>query len=225
MIIAHDPGHGYQPRPGGCSHNGINERDLVLLIATDIAAGIPWANHCLLRRCADGPSYTDRAQTALKLGARLVLCHHINSVERQKVVDGKPMVTTDASGVERPEMEPDPTAHGLITFFDAGDVVGEAVARAIAAGAPPKLHRDFEKACFPASPNDWTVNAHWVLEHYRCLGLPAVLIEWGFATNQSDAAVLLNPLLRPQLVTAAAAGIARAIEVTHVTGEDLTCHG
>lgn len=196
-MICHDPGHGHNGDPG-TSHGEIVERELVLSIATDIAAGIPWCDHRLLRHAADGPSYADRARAAVMCGAKLVLCHHVNAYS-------------------------DSTAHGLITFYDPSDPVGRAVAETISRSAPAKLLRPLT-GIFPALTTDWTRDARSVLEHYRELGLPAVLIEWGFATNSGDAASLLDPNIRPQIVCAAANGIARAMELCHIPHDRLFCH-
>jgi N-acetylmuramoyl-L-alanine amidase len=186
-LIAHDPGHGYGD-DRGASGNGITESDLVLRIADDIMNGIPWCQHQMLRRTLIGPSYTDRALAAAQMRPSVVLCHHINA-------------------------DPDPNCRGTITFYDAGDDLGKATAEAISQAAPGALLRHVN-GVFACSPNDWTSRAHWVIDHYRKQGLSCCLIEWGFCTSPHDAAILLNPLCRPGIVTAAAAGIARAMELT-----------
>lgn len=192
--IAHDPGHGYGD-DRGCSENGVVESDVVLSVTTDIVNGIPWAQHQMLRRTLVGPSYIDRAQAALRLRPAVVLCHHINASQ-------------------------DPADRGTITFYDQGDAMGQAVAEAITRAAPGALHRAIN-GIFPAKPPpDWTGRAHWVIDHYRSLGLACCLIEWGFATNTHDAAILLNPLCRAGIVAAAAAGIACAMDLSST---DNTC--
>jgi N-acetylmuramoyl-L-alanine amidase len=163
----------------------------VLELAQALADGIdiPGVSHRLLRTANDGawcPGYVERAEAALKAEAQLVLCHHVNSY-------------ADAS------------AHGLITFYDAGDELGALVAGEIARSAPKPLRRARD-AVFVASPADWTAASHWVIDHYRSLGISAVLIEWGFSSNPGDAAALLAPATRPDMVTCAAAGVARAFE-------------
>ena len=189
MIVAHDPGHGQPPAVIGCNSNGIVERDFVLKLAEDIAAGIDWPglSQRLLRTSNDGPGCPDYHVRATKaLGSDLVICHHVNASS-----DG---------------------AHGLITFYDDGDELGKAVAIEVARSAPPNLRRSIN-GVFAAKPTDWTKAAHWVLEHYRCLGIPACLIEWGFSTNADDARFLLDPAARPALIATVAAGLARAMAV------------
>jgi N-acetylmuramoyl-L-alanine amidase len=186
-MIVHDPGHGFDG-DNGCSENGINEAAVVLSIARDVVAGIAWAHHRMLREAAVGPGYTDRAQAALLLQPAIVLCHHINA-------------------------STDPADRGTITFYDEGDEIGQSVAAAITRSVPGALLRTVN-GIFPAKSTDWTNRAHWVIQHYRAVGLPVCLIEWGFATSVRDAAFLLNPLCRPGIVAAAAAGIARAMEIT-----------
>lgn len=117
MIVAHDPGHGWEPAIIGSHANGIIERDYVLELALDVARGIDWPHvtHRLLRTSNDkGPgclNYHPRATSAL--GSDLVICHHVN-----------------AAG---------PDAHGMLTFWDPGDKLGEEVAKAIARAAPARL--------------------------------------------------------------------------------------
>jgi len=207
MLVAHDPGHGAPPAIEGCKYNGIIERDLTLSLSLDIAAGIPWVGHILLRQGAKGDPYIERAQRALKARAGIVLCHHINAY-------GKANDVANPDGTVSHTWEVDPTTHGLITFYDPGDTLGQAVAEIISTSAPLKLRRE-KRGIFPARPDDWTRPAHWVLEHYRELGLPAVLIEWGHATSPEDAKFLLDPNCRPCIVATAAAGIACAMEKHH----------
>lgn len=192
MLVAHDPGHGRPPAVIGSNDNGICERDYVLALARDVAGGIPWAQHLLLRTDDTGPAWSERARLAAEAGARLVLCHHVNADLRK--LDS-----------------------GLLTFFDPTDAIGREVAIAIQRAAPATLAG--KQRPIPATPwapgLEWTDAAHWVLSWHRKRGLAAVVIEWGYATSTRDAATLLANASRPALVAAAGVGIARAIELTH----------
>lgn len=188
MLVAHDPGHGAPLRITGTTAGGIAERDLVLELARDVAAGILWAQHLLLRDEPEGPSYDERANAAAAAGARLVLCHHVNAYSSDK-------------------------ARGLMVFVDEHDGLAEEVGLAITRATPAELVR--EDALAFALQGDWTRDAHAVIEHYHRRGLPCVFIEWGFATSPHDVDVLTRARSRPAIVACAAAGIARAIELTH----------
>lgn len=191
MIIAHDPGHGGEYRTIGAAHNGIVERELVLDIARDVALGIPWVQHVLLRTTLDGPKYAERPPAAVRAKANFVICHHVNAYK-------------------------DGSAHGLCTFFDEGDVLGKEVAEAIVRASPAALLRHPVESCFVTKPApDWTADAHAVIGWYRSVGLSAMLIEWGYCTAAGDAEALRSPSVRPAMVAACAAGIARALELTH----------
>jgi N-acetylmuramoyl-L-alanine amidase len=191
VIIAHDPGHGAPPAIQGVCANGIVERDAVLHIATDVAAGIPYVDHRLLRTGPVGVLDADRAKAAKALGAGLVVCHHINE-------------------------DADKTSHGLITFYAPGDAIGEEVANVMADNSPARMVRTAGFRTYGASMSDWTSRALWVIGHYRAVGIPCVLIEWGFASNPIDAAFLLNPGNRPAMIACVAAGIARFMERMNV---------
>ncbi len=193
-LIGHDPGHGriLDPKHGpdpGTVHGALTERDWVLQLALDLAAATPWAAHMLLRKGESGLAYSHRAEEADRAGCDLVICHHVNSHR-------------------------DPDLDGLMAFHLQGDHLGREVGDAVMRAAPFDLLRHKAKST-PARPDDWTQDAHAVMDHYRDRGLPVVLIEWGFASAPRDYAVLQSPASRPALCAAGAVGIARAMELTH----------
>jgi N-acetylmuramoyl-L-alanine amidase len=200
ILVAHDPGHGRMRRIDGklvldngtparidVDGDGDIDRDdseaaLVLGISRSIIDGLPAYSHVLLRDGPVGPSYQQRAAKAKERGADLALLHHINAYEKSEA------------------------AHGLKAFYLPDDTLGYETASAIARAAPHPL---FRGAATPATSRDWA-RVVWVLSHYASVGMPCVLIEWGFATNARDREVLVDPLWRPALVACAAAGIAHA---------------
>jgi N-acetylmuramoyl-L-alanine amidase len=184
MKIGHDPGHGFKGDTG-CVHNGVVESEYVLTLAQDVAAGIPWVTHTLLRSAEEAPAYAERAQSALKANCDLVFLHHV-----------------DAAG---------PADSGLKAFFDPGDEPGFEVAGALSRCSPTRLWRGKTQP-FAATERGWP-RVRWCLEWYRQLGLSAVLIEWGYSTNPADAETLLDPKGRPAQVAAVMSGIARAMEL------------
>ena len=194
-IIGHDPGHGAPPAVIGVQANGIVERDYVFRLAMDIAAGVPGYNHQMLRTGQVGLLDYLRADAAKQRGCQLVLCHHVNE-------------------------DADPASHGLIAFYSPDDAIGQQVAEAISDVAPQQLLRTSGYRTFAARPDDWTSRALWVIHHYRGVGMPCVLIEWGFASHASDAAYLLAPENRPALLSCVEVGLAR---YTELTAGELAC--
>lgn len=203
-LIAHDPGHGIEVTRGGrrviqtgtaarADANGdgvVDARDteaaVNMGIAESIAHGVPWVAHMLLRDGPIGPGYTRRAAMAAEAHATFVLCHHINSF-------------------------PDERTRGLRAFYLPSDQLAGDTAQVIARAAPaPLWHGGATPATHVHYPS--VVN---ILACYANVGLPAVLIEWGFATHPEDARVLVDLRYRPAIVACAAAGIAHVMAATH----------
>lgn len=185
LVVAHDPGHGPSP---GCVHNGILERDYVFSLAQDIAAGIPWVKHVLLRGGPEGADYTVRANAAKEAGAQLVFLHHVNAID-------------------------DPTERGMLTFFASkqSGKLANVVSNVVATCGPYNIRN---RRSIGATESAWP-RVHWCLEKYLSVGLDPVLLEWGFSTNADEARTLLNPATRPGQVAAVACGIAAAIAYLH----------
>jgi len=199
MIIAHDPGHGIAPNlegvPVGPKYNNAQpvERDIVMGIANDVVKGLAgWCTHVMLRTDAIGEPYTERAKQAKIEKAQLVICYHIDSSTK-------------------------PHDHGLHALYLPGDKLGWEAACAIQRCAPMALLQS-RLTPWPALFEKWP-RVKWVLGHYAEVGIPAVLVELGYATADPetfrDAEVLLDYRSRPAIVACIAAGIARAMELTH----------
>lgn len=204
LVFAHDPGHGKVRLiggrevvdPGTSARADINgdgnigaedsEANEVLSFARDIRDGVPWAAHILLRDGPVGPTYQERAERAKKAGASLVLCHHVNANNSSK-------------------------PHGLMAFYLPSDELGSEVASVIARCAPKPLWRG---GATPATSRTWP-RVVGVMSCYANVGLPVVLIEWGFATNPGNAMALADLTLRPAIVACAASGIAHAMYYLH----------
>lgn len=201
MLVMHDPGHGqiktidgHQVIDKGAraiakSHGKevvVEESELVLGIAIDAHASIPWAASTLLRTGESGPSYSDRADEAKRRGADIVLIHHANASDN-------------------------PSAHGLMTFYSDGDDLARDVASSIARSAPVELFRGNATV---ATRQAWP-RVKNVLDVYRERSLSAVLIEWGFLTNDHDLKILTDMRYRPAFSACVAVGLARAMIVSH----------
>lgn len=194
--VYHDPGH--DARRPGTMFGGIEER----LLAYDIAADIlalqkiwPYISVRMSRsREQRSRFYRDRAADALKWGADLVMCHHINALVND---DGAPL-----------------KARGTVCFYLGGDQMGREAAESISRSVPDALFRK-ERRLFIAQPHDWTKHAWRVMHRYAELGLHPVLIEWGFSTSPADVFNLQRQALRPALAAAAMCGVAACIAIKH----------
>jgi N-acetylmuramoyl-L-alanine amidase len=197
MRLWHDPQHGGTNH--GCEYGEIRERDWVLQISTDLEAtlGVFGCQQELARRVDETIHYSERAEAARKWGADLAFLHHVNAMVYPDghELEGQPWVRFD----------------GLMTFALPQDRIGFDVAKAIGKRAPTELMQ--KKPTYIASRDDWTKHAYNCLVHYGRVGIPSVLIEWGFATSPTDRTILLSADHRPSLCATAACGVGRAHEV------------
>jgi hypothetical protein len=146
--------------------------------------------------------YENRAEGARSWGAQLAFLHHVNAMiyPKDHELAGQPWVRYD----------------GLMTFALLHDSIGLAVARMIGHCAPRNLRQKTPTYIASSDKHDWTNNAYNCLIHYGRRGIPAVLIEWGFATSPTDREILQSPKHRPSLCATAACGVGRAAEL--ITG-------
>lgn len=200
MKVWHDPQHGGSNR--GTEWHGLFERHWVLDMATDLfpMLGSMGCEQRLARISDVTIPYGDRAQAANEWGANLAILHHANA-----------MVYPEGHEREGQAWE---EYDGLMTFVYPGDNVGYEVAEMIGRCAPRGLRQ--KRPTYITSPDRkrWTNNAHRCLTHYRLRDIPAVLIEWGFATSPRDRSILQSAKHRPALCACVACGIGRFYEVT-----------
>ncbi len=92
-----------------------------------------------------------------------------------------------------------------MSFFLAGDTIAARVANEMQRMAPQGFRRRSDSAIM-ASEKVWprVVN---VLTPYRARGIPCMLLELGFATNETNAMLLNTPLARHQLLGSILAGL------------------
>lgn len=186
--LIHDPGHGGSNL--GTQEGGINEKELILEIATDIRAGLSgwrYLKQSMTRIDDRDISFKTRAEKAKMFEAQLALIYHINASS-------------------------DPGVDGLTTFVMATNSVESEVAQAIMRAAPYDLLRSKTRP-YIASPTDWTRRTYNCMIEYDRLGIPSVLIEFGFATSPIDAPILISEHHRPAMVACVGAGVARAMEL------------
>jgi N-acetylmuramoyl-L-alanine amidase len=207
LKFLHDPGHG-GAGSGGCDHGGLDEPEWVLDFSKGLvlALGGFGCEQRLTRTKDVHLHYMDRAEAGLEWGAKLVFCHHVNAMIR------KVQIGTGQDGEPIWREEPDERFDGLMTFAHATQPKALEIGDAICRAAPARLLQRKPRA-IPTTRDDWTGRAYNVMRPYVQHGMTAVLIEWGFATSPRDRAVLMDDAARPTLYAAAAAGLARAMEL------------
>jgi N-acetylmuramoyl-L-alanine amidase len=196
LRLLHDPGHGGDSH--GIVYADVVEKDLVLEIARDVAAGIGSVFGAAVEQRFTRESDIDvglkeRGEIADEWGAGLVLSHHTNGIFDEK---GNPLEEID----------------GLYCGHLPGNWRARETGAAIMRAAPAELLRRKFKP-YPAQPGNWTSRMYNVLRWHA--SRPAVLIEWGYVTSPRDRSVLTLPASRPAMVASAIAGVARLIELRH----------
>lgn len=197
LPIWQDPQHGGTST--GCSYNGIIEKDYVVEIARDLQPALaPFAvNQRFSRKGDDSIPYDVRAQQAKEFGAKLAILHHVNAIVHPK---------------DHPQAgEPIEHIDGLMTFCHPQDPIGYHVAEMIGRCAPKELRQ--KNPTYLSNNLDWKKRAHYCLQFYRAVRIPAVLIEWGFATSPKDSEILQDEDHRLAMCAAVVAGIGRAHEM------------
>lgn len=199
----HCQGHGGANK--GCVHAELEERFWVMKMAQDLEPSLlAWGVEVRYAREGDETiDYSDRAEQARIWGADLAFLHHVNAY---RYPPGHPLAG-----------QPHPNADGLLCLALPTDHIGLEVGSAITRAAPKDL-LGRKLRTIPTNPYDWTKHAHSVLLEYGRRGVPAVLIEWGFATSPRDRAILMGANHRPALVAAAMAGVGRFLELKHAGG-------
>lgn len=201
MRLWHDPGHGGS-NPG-LVYNGFIERDWV----------VDWS-HFLINKLTDACSeqrmarygnvsmgYSIRASDARAWDADAALLHHVNGMFFPK--------DHIRAGEARQEF------HGTMAFVVFADKVARQWVTAILDGTPPVLQRT-SNILIPSHPIGWTQDAYGHLHHYADRGIPAVLMEYGFATNPGDRKALNNPMVRWQIAKSIKNSLSTLKEILYV---------
>jgi N-acetylmuramoyl-L-alanine amidase len=193
--VWHDPGHGGSNK--GLEHEGFVERHWNLEFAqllTDKLVG-DFPEQQIARHSDEHAYYSKRAQKAQTWGADVALLHHVNGAFWP--ADGP------HEGGPRLHMQ------GAICFtMRSNSARLWSMARVLLYHLPGDLRRTRNDLIIAESDN-WTRDAHGHLRHYTGLGIPAILIEWGFATNPNDREALQDTRTRLQMVRAVAAALHR----------------
>lgn len=169
VILVCDPGHGGSDR--GCAANGIVEKDTAYRLVSAARHRVAQSpDKVMVFPTRDGdfrPSFGERAAVATKAHADAAVSLHINASAREDVA-------------------------GLWLFWKSDCKKSQRIAEHLRDHAP-SYFRQYPIRIWEAKDDtrekgdEWLARPQHVLELYRC---PAVLVEFGFATNPGDAAYL-----------------------------------
>lgn len=189
MIVCIDPGHG-GPDPGALGRGCVREADVVLDISLHLGRYLKQAGiDVIFTRTTDvdlAPGNDDKEE----LQAR---CDVANNARADLFVSVHADAFTQSS------------VRGTRCYHYPTSVKGQAAARAIADSIRPMAQ------VAGASQNMATISSanYYVLKNTV---MPAVLVETGFVTNETDLALLCEPGYRDKMGLAIALGILRAQE-------------
>lgn len=174
------------------------ERDWTLSLCKVLVEQCSYLNvHVQSARVDDSTiGYGLRAHKAKAWGADLAILHHANGMFWPK--------EHELEGRARPGF------HGGLAFVADRDIIAVHVATTMLRALPDELRRRRTTPYRCPSGGRWTKRASYHLRHYRDNRIPAVLMEWGFATNPGDLAMLERHI---GLVRAVDEGVAALIKV------------
>lgn len=199
LKVWHDPQHGGPNR--GTAWFGLVEKFWVVEMSKSLVPILDKleCEQELARTRDELIPYGERAQAAKAWGADIAFLHHVNAMVYPK--------KHEKAGDAWEKFD------GLMTFALLADHIGMDVAKVIGRCAPVDLLQKKPTYAASSDPDDWTNETYNCLVNYREMGVPAVLIEWGFATSSIDREVLRLAKYRPSLCASVACGVGRAIEL------------
>jgi N-acetylmuramoyl-L-alanine amidase len=196
MRVFHDPGHGGSNK--GVCYGGLIEKDWTLRFVHDFLDWCGCDNRYgspvkqWMARVSDTETpYDTRGKLAQDIEADFVFIHHVNGMFWPQ---GGPF-----AGEARSE------GHGLSLFVHRDDRKAFDVAKGMLDTYPPQHLWKSRTLPFIAhrltrhGKKHWTLNAYSHLRHYHRRGIPSILIEWMFATNDSDRRLLCDPTHRERM--------------------------
>ena len=184
FVLVHAPGHGGKDL--GNTVIQPCERDWNLSMAMDVDVALrPWFVDAHFSRTTNdvNPSPKDEADLADLVEADLSLLYHV-------------------------DVNDSPRAHGMHVFAKEGDTQAILAGTRILAACPNDLKGPWVRT-IGVAPGETAWPRVW-----NCLApfrRPALLIEFGFASNAMDKQVLETPQRRIELVVSVLAGIAAVI--------------
>jgi N-acetylmuramoyl-L-alanine amidase len=214
-LIVIDPGHGGKD-PGASSRKGLQEKEVTLAIATalrDQLMGSKRYDVALTRSTDAFIELEDRVTKARTLGADLFISLHADAGPKAET-RGASVYTLSPEGEKRVEAARHKNDWVLDVEVDANrpqqvtQILADLVQRETknqSARFAQTLIPALAEAGWPALENTHRKKGFYVL---LSPDVPAVLLEMGFITNDSDAAMLVSDSKRKNLVE----GVARAID-------------
>jgi N-acetylmuramoyl-L-alanine amidase len=209
LRVWHDPGHGGLPNRG-LEHDGFVERDWVVELASGYLqwrykddfsvmsgcqARLAREQHRLARLRDEYILYTHRARAAEEWGADVAVLHHVNGIFFPKDHPRAGQANSAESGLAVFVVKGDLHLAVHQRSYDLARQLLLAVRRPLQlwkGRTTPHRSKRFGRD----GRKHWTRRARSHLRHYVNRGIPAVLVEWSFATSDSDRRTLLDPSLR-----------------------------
>lgn len=198
LTVVLDPGHGGDD--GGADDNGLVEKTLCWAIAQyckEALEAVPGVQVVLTREKDECPSLDERAQVAADVGADVLVSLHINSNEYATWMRGATVYcqTALSSYLRSTTAEPSEVLGRLVLErlvalgLDDNGVVGREVEFDPADESNVNL-------VYPEGESGLS-DYYGVLRGARKLGVPAIIVEHVFQSNEEDAAMLsMNSFLR-----------------------------
>lgn len=213
--IVIDPGHGGKD-PGASSKDGLREKDVTLAIATALRKQLQETKRydvALTRSTDEFIELDQRVEKARALGADLFISLHADAGANANV-RGASVYTLSSKGEKRAETirHQNDWVMAVETDRTRSTQVNQILADLVQRETKNQSAR-FAQALIPALADaGWPAlqNTHRNAGYFVLLApdVPAVLLEMGFMTNTSDAAMLTSDSKRRKLV----AGITSAID-------------
>ncbi|WP_161956989.1 N-acetylmuramoyl-L-alanine amidase [Slackia faecicanis] len=198
IVIALDPGHGGSD-PGAVA-NGLKESELNWKIAQYCKAELEkYAGvEVFMTRGRDETlnSLTERVDRAVAAGARVFVSIHINSASSS--AHGAEVWYPNASSWKYEQ-----------THLEGGELARDILDELVALGLTDRGSkiRDWAGSSYE---NGSTADYYGVIRHARRVGIPAVIVEHAFITNEQDAAMLADDATLEHMGRADARGIAES---------------
>jgi N-acetylmuramoyl-L-alanine amidase len=205
LKVFHCPGHGGL-RNRGLEYAGFVERDWVVELACGYlqwrfnqlesdTSRLAAEQHRLARFRDEYLPYTYRARAAEEWGADVAVLHHVNGVFFPKDHPRAGQANAAESGLAVFVVKGDLHLDVHQRSYDLARQLLLAVWRPLQLWKGRTTPHRAKRFGHDGKPH-WTRRARSHLRHYVNRGIPAVLVEWSFATNDADRRTLLDPSLR-----------------------------
>ena len=201
LIVAIDAGHG--GNDGGAYANGVTEADANWSIANALKdelstyAGV--TTYMVRTSTSDNPSVQERVDRAHAIGADVLVSVHNNSAD-----------TSSANGFEI--LVPNSSSYNATSRDEAKALASKIEAQLAKLGLHDRgfVVKDYPSGYSSSTYADGsTADYYGIVRYARKYGMPGIIVEHAFVTNESDAAKLRDASFLKKLGVADATGVAQ----------------